>query len=70
MNKTLLDEIEALKAREASHKDEVQRAMAATEVVREELRVVLECRSEREVELARARHGYETDEILVVGLKG
>ena len=45
---------------------EMRLAQGAAEAARVELRGVLAVQAGRDVELASARHGFETDEILVV----
>ena len=65
-NKALLDEIAVLQAREAVLAGEMRLAQGAAEAARVELRGVLAVQAARDVELASARHGFETDEILVV----
>ena len=68
-NKLLREEIEALKSREECLKNEILTAHAATEIARRELQSALESQSVQVLELAQARHGHKTDEIVTMGLK-
>lgn len=69
LNDRLTEEIEVLKANEIVLKNDVKMANAATEIIREELGVALQQHSSQNLELARTRQGFETDEIVVLGLK-
>ncbi len=68
-NQRLREEVEAMQGRESARCDEVLLLQAAAEAARASLQAQLDGQVAREVELARARHDGETDDILVVSLQ-